>query len=339
MGLSVVIPVYNDAHNLVECLNSLLSSAKKAGTEIQVIVVDDGSNEDPAPYLKPIRKEHQNNDIKLIRLAENTGRYHARMVGAEQAGGDMLLLMDVRVRVPEDFIKTLAVVGRGPVIPYVNPVGEGWTARVMSLIRSRIYSASHGKLQDSGEILLTLENYESHLKGTTAVYVEKAVYLDAGSRVLVSGKRVHEESWLLKEIIRDNPIRITGELRVDYVGRDDLMSECVHLFQRGPRFAQYYMHSGTRFHTHLLLLVSLTVLFILSVLIHPPLLVVYMLASMLLLLVSAVSISESPWDVPKMVLVLPPLATCFTLGVLWGVIYWTVASFTTGKPGRGGGGM
>ena len=68
-NVDVVIPVYNALEDVKKCLSSLLKN--KDGLEVNVIVVNDASNEETTQWLREFTG--QKADIRLIEHAENAG--------------------------------------------------------------------------------------------------------------------------------------------------------------------------------------------------------------------------------------------------------------------------
>lgn len=90
MWLSVIIPVYNTQSYLERCVNSVLANDC---TEVEILLVDDGSTDGVCPALcDRLAGEHP----ALIRVIhqENRGLGGARNAGLEAAQGDYLLFPD-----------------------------------------------------------------------------------------------------------------------------------------------------------------------------------------------------------------------------------------------------
>ena len=84
--ISIIIPCYNDAQYIEQ---SVLSALNQTYSNIEVIVVDDGSNEETKKVLKKL----ENQITKLI-TQENQGQSKARNVGIEASKGDYILVLD-----------------------------------------------------------------------------------------------------------------------------------------------------------------------------------------------------------------------------------------------------
>lgn len=84
--ISIIIPVYNNAKELGECLDSLKNQTFK---DYEVIIVDDGSTDD----LNSVLKAHEG-EIKAVLRQRRQGPAVARNYGFKEATGDYLLFCD-----------------------------------------------------------------------------------------------------------------------------------------------------------------------------------------------------------------------------------------------------
>lgn len=89
MKLSIIIPVYNTKKDdLIDCINSI---EIQKFNDIEVIIVDDGSNADLAYFLDSIAESRQN--IKIFHK-KNEGVSVARNYGVGKAQGECIMFMD-----------------------------------------------------------------------------------------------------------------------------------------------------------------------------------------------------------------------------------------------------
>lgn len=120
MDLSVVIPAYNRSRVLEMCLRCL-SRQTLTPDRYEVIVVDDGSEEDLRPVIDPFRKALQ---VRLLRQPRNLGRAAARNRGIAAARGEVVVFVDIDVFAAPGFLaahagihaRHLRAVGRGPLL-------------------------------------------------------------------------------------------------------------------------------------------------------------------------------------------------------------------------------
>lgn len=94
--LSVIIPVFNDAANLNECLSALDSSTVRTA---EVTVVDDGSRPDAAEAAAAVTARHGG---RFVQLPRNAGPAAARNEGARLSAGDVFFFLDSDVLVQPD---------------------------------------------------------------------------------------------------------------------------------------------------------------------------------------------------------------------------------------------
>lgn len=88
MDISVVVPVYNTARYLRQCVDSLINQTLK---NVEFIFVDDGSTDDSVEILK----EYQKRDVRIKVLEqENLHAGVARNNGMKQATGKYIIFLD-----------------------------------------------------------------------------------------------------------------------------------------------------------------------------------------------------------------------------------------------------
>jgi glycosyltransferase involved in cell wall biosynthesis len=85
--VSVVIPTRNRCPLLEQAVSSVLA---QAGVRLELIVVDDGSDDGTAEWLGTVEDDR----LRTIRLEESGERCHARNMGLEAAEGRFILFLD-----------------------------------------------------------------------------------------------------------------------------------------------------------------------------------------------------------------------------------------------------
>lgn len=84
--ISVVIPAYNNAATLGECIAAL----EPRSEVLEVIVVDDASTDGTAAVAAEM-------DVRVLRLERNSGPAAARNLGAREAKGELVFFVDADV--------------------------------------------------------------------------------------------------------------------------------------------------------------------------------------------------------------------------------------------------
>ena len=98
--VSVIVPVYNVAQYVAECLNSLLNQTYR---NLEIIVVDDGSTDNSLQICNTFLSDTR---VKVFHK-ENGGLSDARNYGLEKATGDFVLFIDSDDFLDLDMIRVL----------------------------------------------------------------------------------------------------------------------------------------------------------------------------------------------------------------------------------------
>ena len=100
--LSIIIPIYNTAKYLKECLESVVNQRYK---NIEVICVDDGSTDDSVKIVEEFCQK--DNRFKLIKCAHQ-GVSRTRNIGLENTTGEYITFIDSDDTIePEIYVESL----------------------------------------------------------------------------------------------------------------------------------------------------------------------------------------------------------------------------------------
>lgn len=148
--VSIIIPVYNTAAYICECLDSVLSQTYP---NIEVICINDGSTDDSLNLLLQKEKDHHN---LFVYSQENKGQSAARNWGIRLAKGKYLYFLD-----SDDAIMSFAVETMVTQLEKTQtPVGFFESTVVYESSLDKSYSLSYtyqtlkNKVYDTEELLL-----------------------------------------------------------------------------------------------------------------------------------------------------------------------------------------
>lgn len=91
-SISCVMPAFNEARNLGRVVPQLLATLSALSTQIELIVVDDGSRDDTQQVMQTLCAAHR--EVVYLLLSRNFGKEPALTAGLDAARGDVVVLMD-----------------------------------------------------------------------------------------------------------------------------------------------------------------------------------------------------------------------------------------------------
>lgn len=97
MRLSIIIPAYNEAQRLPATLSAIFSWLGRQSFQVEVIVVDDGSRDGTAEYVR-----QSGYKIRLIQQPKNLGKGAAIRTGMLAATGEWRYTCDADLSTPID---------------------------------------------------------------------------------------------------------------------------------------------------------------------------------------------------------------------------------------------
>ena len=103
--ISLVIPIYNEEAIIDELLYRSLTTLKEIGRPFEIIIVDDGSEDNSLQKLL----EHRKNDrrIKIVELSRNFGHQAAFTAGLKRSVGEYTVMMDGDLQDTPELIKEM----------------------------------------------------------------------------------------------------------------------------------------------------------------------------------------------------------------------------------------
>ncbi|NJL50684.1 MAG: glycosyltransferase family 2 protein [Blastochloris sp.] len=108
-GLSIIVPVYNEAANLPVLHARLLALtaefARRRGLKVEIVYVDDGSRDTSLAVLRTLPSDGA--DLQVLSFSRNFGKEAALMAGLDFARNGALLFMDADGQHPPEMVEKL----------------------------------------------------------------------------------------------------------------------------------------------------------------------------------------------------------------------------------------
>lgn len=139
--LSIIIPAYNEARRLPSTLDAILNYLQHKLWDAEIIVVNDGSNDDTARVVRRFSARHP--IVRLIDNSNKQGKGGCIRDGMLQASGGVMLFTDADNSTPiEDADKLLAELCGGADIA----IGSRWVNRRLQLVPQPWYRRLNGRV-------------------------------------------------------------------------------------------------------------------------------------------------------------------------------------------------
>lgn len=106
MQISCIVPVYNEAAGIQDFLTALLAELHALNFPFEIILIDDGSNDQTIPAIESFLANHPDEPIKLLGFSRNFGKEIALTAGLEHCSGDVAVLIDADFQHPISLIST-----------------------------------------------------------------------------------------------------------------------------------------------------------------------------------------------------------------------------------------
>ena len=205
--LSVVIPCFNEAAT-IETVLERVAAADTCGLEVEMVVVDDASDDDSVALVEAAGA--RDTRIRIARHDVNRGKGAALRTGFELADGDVIVIQDADLEYdPVDYPKLLIPIldGRADVV-YGSRFSGGETHRVLYFWHSV-----------GNKVLTLLSNMFADLNLTDMETCYKVFRRTALDGVILKENRFGFEPEFTAKISRRRPRLRIYEVGISYTGR------------------------------------------------------------------------------------------------------------------------
>jgi glycosyltransferase involved in cell wall biosynthesis len=178
VAVSVVVPVYDEQDNVEPLYRALVQALQSLGRSYEIIVVDDGS--DDQTYARLVHLAAADSNLKLVQLRRNFGQTAAMSAGFDHAAGAVIVPMDGDLQNdPADIARLLEKIDDGydVVSGWRRDRQDGFVRRLPSRIANWLIGRVTGvRLHDYG---CTLKAYRTDIVRDTNLYGEMHRFLPA----------------------------------------------------------------------------------------------------------------------------------------------------------------
>ena len=314
--ISIVIPVYNEEFFIRGLLESI-NEVNYPRNDFEVIVVCDGCTDGTVSVVKGFPF------VQLIELKKNVGRYEARKIGAESATYPNILFLDARCIADSDILAAIHKSEEKVIIGKIQTDKMTGFFEVFYMSIRRVVFRNYFTNTNT-VIKLTAENFDSHPKGTTVLFVQKDILFQAFKELshLEMGKNSSDDTKLLRTIVEHTPIALHPEVKIFYFYRKSFMANWAHLYDFiAPSFVDYYLSPSQKYFWLIILLPLAALFALLFGLIYIQIPALTKLAAIIGLdLVIALILARSFREFYIILTMLPLCVGTFYVGVVRGII-------------------
>jgi dolichol-phosphate mannosyltransferase len=141
IGLSVVVPCFNEEENLGELWRRVTEVCKETcGQDYEFVLVDDGSKDKTWDIIQKLTEDDDN--VVGVRLSRNHGHQLALSAGLENCSGNRILVIDADLQDPPELLpKMMEMMDSGIDVVYgqrTDRAGETFFKRVSAKIFYRL---------------------------------------------------------------------------------------------------------------------------------------------------------------------------------------------------------
>jgi glycosyltransferase involved in cell wall biosynthesis len=213
---SVIIPSYNSAQTILECLRSVCS--QEAAFEYEVIVADSSDDDTPALIATHFPQ------VRLIRFEQRTDAGSARNAAIRQARGEILLFTDADCIVPLDWVSQMVSAHQTHTYPVVG--GSVLNGNPDSAVSLALY------VKEFGEYLPSMKAGVVHSLPTCNLSYRREIFEQHGG---YDGRYFPQEDYLFHWLLGKAGVEIYFDpaITVKHIHRQQVSAYLRHCYRFG----------------------------------------------------------------------------------------------------------
>lgn len=322
MQISIVTPIFNESKNIYSYCKAILALDYNLN-DFELLIIDDGSTDDTIEIMKKLLINSKIK-LKIIQLGKNFGRSVARITGARAAKNNNILFLDAKCEIFPDALKMIEKINYSPITCQILQRQDNALDLFFYTLRSSFYRKNSGI--DFPAQYITTKNFDTFGKGTTMFFCTKALFLNSQPGN-IDDRNNSDDTALLHNIVRQKAILTTPHIRCYYNTRNSFFENIKHIFNRGPKFIDYYYKPSKK---HFWLINStLIFIFLLIYRIYSGTISLYdtFLALMILDVLLTLYVSKSVKAFLAFLLFFPLFSGVFTMGIIKGIFLKLIGKF------------
>lgn len=164
VGVSVVLPIYNEAESLPELIDAVVTAMDNTAYSYEIVCVDDGSSDGSKPVLRQLASTYP--QLRAVIFRRNYGQTSAMAAGFAYAAGQVVVSLDADLQNdPADIPMLLAKLDEG------YDLVSGWRQKRKDAALTRLLPSKIANWLIGGVTGVDLHDYGCSLKAYRAELV------------------------------------------------------------------------------------------------------------------------------------------------------------------------
>lgn len=168
--ISVIIPIYNVASYIEDCLVSLVS---QSFPHYELVLVDDCSSDNSISLARKVLTAHPNVSFQLVTHLENRGLSAARNTGIQAAKGKFLVFADSDDWLPQNALEILY----REIVAYPESIVCGNTTQFTDGVYSPYWSCNERMILDRNDAIMRMLTYDGVIDTAWAKIYQREIFI------------------------------------------------------------------------------------------------------------------------------------------------------------------